>query len=142
MISIRFEFPYRLLIAPGRVVATAHKTLTSVRRTSELDLTVFFCKKRTIHELNARYRKIDHPTDVLAFSYGKTEKLNSNNYLGDVIIAVPVARRQARENHHTLVEEVDLLVVHGILHLFGFDHESPRDRSRMWNKQEEILRNL
>jgi probable rRNA maturation factor len=105
-------------------------------------MTIYFCGKRTIHKLNFQYRKIDRPTDVLAFSYNEIKDQNSINYLGDVVIAIPIAIQQARENHHGLKDEINLLVVHGILHLCGFDHESPKDRQLMWKKQEEILRNL
>lgn len=61
-------------------------------------------------------------------------------FLGDVVISVPTARRQARARHHSLRREIARLMVHGILHLFGYDHEKPSDARRMRRKETALLK--
>jgi probable rRNA maturation factor len=78
-----------------------------------------------IHELNRDYRKKDRPTDVLAFAMREGEFGSiAGGLLGDVIVSVPTARRQALANNQTLLDEVTMLFAHGLLHLLGWDHET------------------
>lgn len=86
---------------------------------------------RRIAALNRRYRGQPWPTDVLSFGGG------GNGYLGDVVISAPTARRQARRYRHSVEEEIKLLMLHGLLHLMGYDHET--DHGRM-NRRERALR--
>jgi probable rRNA maturation factor len=74
-----------------------------------------------LRSLNAQFRKKDHPTDVLSFpnGYGIADPL-----LGDIAISIQRARAQAREYHHALEAEIRILMLHGVLHLLGMDHES------------------
>lgn len=89
-----------------------------------------------IHVLNRDHRGRDRATDVLSFSLREGEFGAVTPALGDVVISLDTAARQARENGFTLVEEVDRLLVHGILHLAGYDHEiSPREERRMKRKE-------
>ena len=95
-----------------------------------------------IRRLNRDWRGKDRPTDVLSFPLQEGAFAGVGDALGDVVISLPTARRQAGENGFTLVEEVDRLLVHGILHLVGYDHEvSPREARRM-QRQERKLRAL
>ncbi len=107
--------------------------------------------------LNRRYRKKDRPTDVLAFPQlerrsAKTSRLRTPqalsggkpgapSLLGDVVISLPTAKRQAAEHGHGLREEVTRLLIHGVLHLLGYDHErSEREAALMARKEKTILR--
>ena len=94
-----------------------------------------------IQALNNRYRNIDAPTDVLAFAMrdGVDRDLNPN-LLGDLIISLQTAERQASLNNHLLEIELALLTVHGMLHLLGYDHHTAEEASIMFEKQESILR--
>ena len=94
-----------------------------------------------IQALNNRYRNIDAPTDVLAFAMrdGVDGDLNPN-LLGDLIISLQTAQRQASLNNHLLEIELALLTVHGMLHLLGYDHQTAEEASIMFEKQESILR--
>lgn len=89
--------------------------------------------------LNARYRGLDKPTDVLSFSQLEGEALageGSGRHLGDVVISVPTAERQAAAGSWTLEEELLRLLVHGVLHLLGYDHEkSRREAERMFAEE-------
>ncbi|MEE9217534.1 MAG: rRNA maturation RNase YbeY [Acidobacteriota bacterium] len=86
-------------------------------------LTVLFAGHARMRKLNARFRGVDHPTDVLAFPTGEAEGFHGD-YLGDLAIGVPIARRQARLQGHPLAREVEYLLLHGYLHLLGYDHET------------------
>lgn len=89
---------------------------------------------RRIRELNRRYRKRSAATDVLSFP------LRENGYLGEVVISAPTARRQARRYRHRVEEEVKLLLLHGVLHLLGYDHET--DRGQMARREHTLRRRL
>ncbi len=91
---------------------------------------------QTIHELNRRYRYKDRPTDVLSFPLADE---HCPTLLGDVIIAVDTARRQARQRKRAFADELRTLLTHGILHLLGYDHEvSDSEASRMRRKEREL----
>lgn len=97
---------------------------------------------RTLH---AQYLGKRKTTDVLSFP-GPGElpsgRGRAPNYLGDIVISYPQARRQAREAGQGIGKELDLLLVHSILHLLGYDDRKSEERARMWARQEEILQSL
>jgi rRNA maturation RNase YbeY len=93
------------------------------------DVTVVLTGDRKIRELNQTYRGIDRATDVLSFGIG--DGLERGEPFGDVVISVDTARRQAREYGAPLRTEVARLLVHGTLHLCGYDHKEPREAARM-----------
>jgi probable rRNA maturation factor len=85
------------------------------------EVSLSFVGERAIRTLNRRFMKKDRPTDVLSFPLGEKGP-DGKFYLGDIVIAVPVAFRQARSKGHSLDRELHLLAIHGFLHLLGFDH--------------------
>jgi probable rRNA maturation factor len=101
-----------------------------------------------IRVLNSEYRNIDSVTDILSFAmrdgdnddfnYGDDE-FNGPELLGDIVISVETAVRQANEYGHSLTRELGFLTVHGILHLLGFDHIEEDDRRDMRNAEEGVL---
>lgn len=105
------------------------------------EVVVSLVGEREIHRLNARYRGKDRPTDVLAFATREGERMpGGEQLLGDIVIGVPVARRQAVERGRSLAEELRVLFVHGLLHLLGYDHErSPAEARRMRRKELWVL---
>ncbi len=97
-----------------------------------------------MRSLNRRYRGIDRTTDVLSFSFheGSFGDLRQEA-LGDIVISVPQAERQAREAGHPFVREIEILLIHGLLHLLGYDHErSPSEARRMRRKEQQFLKRL
>jgi probable rRNA maturation factor len=92
--------------------------------------------------LNRSYLGIDAPTDVLAFPASELDPETGRRYLGDVLLSLPRAERQAKDAGHGLEAELQLLVVHGVLHLLGYDHASPDEKARMWAAQAEVLGRL
>jgi probable rRNA maturation factor len=99
-----------------------------------------------LREYNRRYRGLDEPTDVLAFAAQETPKdqrfqapPGTEHWLGDIVISLPRARRQAREAGHPMNDEVRLLAVHGFLHLLGYDHAEPPEEAAMTALTNRIL---
>lgn len=113
------------------------------------DVSILVTTDEEIQALNRDYRGVDAPTDVLSFAAHEGDELIHdapadldallNRSLGDVVIAWPYAARQAERFGNATHSEVALLVVHGILHLLGYDHASPEEEAAMWSVQEEIL---
>lgn len=94
-------------------------------------------------DINRRYRGIDGPTDVLSFSLVEGEAAeHRGKLLGDVVIGVETARRQARHAHRGLDHEMTRLVIHGVLHLLGHDHEEPAEARVMRAEERRIWRSL
>ncbi|MGE0131446.1 MAG: rRNA maturation RNase YbeY [Blastocatellales bacterium] len=107
---------------------------------SDADLTITFIRDRAMRRLNRDYRGIDKPTDVLSFAYHEGEEASFDDemrHIGDVVISVETAERYARELGLSFDREIEHLVIHGALHLAGYDHE--KDNGEM-NKLERKLR--
>lgn len=113
-----------------RAVARALRLRVDVR------VSVAFVSEAEIRRLNRQYRGKDKVTDVLSFN------LDEGDLLGEILLCYPQARRQAKELRHGVREELLFLLVHGLLHLHGFDHERPKDAARMFPLQTRILEGL
>jgi probable rRNA maturation factor len=87
----------------------------------DADVAVVFVGTRAIRTLNRTYRKKDEPTDVLSFPVGRRGP-DGRFALGDIVVSVPIAARQAKARGHALGREIEILVLHGFLHLAGFGH--------------------
>jgi len=109
---------------------------------SDGELTIVLTDDAQLRELNRNYLDIDAPTDVLSFPASETDPETARRYWGDILISVPRAEEQARAAGHTLEAEVQLLVVHGTLHLLGYDHAEIDDKARMWKAQAEVLERI
>lgn len=104
------------------------------------DLSVLVVDDARIHQLNAGYRGVDRPTDVLAFAMreGPFASLNPQ-LLGDLVISAETAVRQAAARRRPLVEELTRLLIHGTLHLLGYDHEASPLAARLMGAKERVL---
>ena len=104
------------------------------------ELSVLLANDRKIRTLNKQYRGQDRATDVLSFSQNEEENKPNSHLMGDVVISTVTAKRQAAEHGLTLEEEIALLLIHGILHLLGFDHEqSDEEACHMKQKTRELF---
>ncbi len=108
----------------------------------EVDLSIVITDDSSIQDLNREYRGLDAPTDVLSFSLNEKDPETNRLYLGDVIISFPRAQDQSLKAGHAVMAELQLLTVHGILHLSGYDHAEPDEKEKMWQVQQDILSNL
>ena len=111
------------------------------------EVSLVLTDSQTVQQLNRDYRGVNQPTDVLAF-YMRTGQEADNSFplppdgvtrLGEVIISYPQAVAQATEQGHSTERELALLVIHGILHLLGYDHEKPEDEAKMRAREKELL---
>ncbi|MEW6242127.1 MAG: rRNA maturation RNase YbeY [Chloroflexota bacterium] len=106
------------------------------------DLTILLTDDAQLRSLNRDYLEVDAPTDVLSFPASETDPETGARYLGDILISVPRADEQARAAGHALEAELQLLAVHGVLHLLGHDHAGAEDKNLMWAAQAEVLARL
>jgi probable rRNA maturation factor len=104
------------------------------------ELSLVLCSDPFIHRLNQQHRGVDAPTDVLSFPMRDEGGGDEDPVLGDVVISVPTAARQAGEHGHSLEHELRVLLVHGFLHLLGYDHEtSEEDAAEMRAAEGRLL---
>jgi probable rRNA maturation factor len=142
VIQIAEEFEsidFGLLIDPVLLQRAAREVMDYIGGDMDVDITIILTDDAQIHELNKQYRGIDAPTDVLSFSSGDTDPDSNRLYMGDVVISYPRAQAQAEAGGHLVEAELQLLVVHGVLHLTGYDHVEEQGKSRMRAAQAEIL---
>ena len=109
------------------------------------EVSVTFVDDERIHSLNKEYRDVDSSTDVLSFPLGENGVYDKNNdtgalLLGDIVISIPTAVRQAKTYGHSLQREIGFLTVHSLLHLLGYDHENGGlEAVKMREKEEAVL---
>jgi probable rRNA maturation factor len=115
---------------------------TLAHQAVEGDVTLVLTDDAQLQALNSSFLKVDSPTDVLSFPASETDPETGRFYLGDMLISLPCAERQARAAGHALEAELQLLVVHGMLHLLGHDHAGLDEKKRMWTVQAEVLERL
>ena len=108
----------------------------------DADITIVLTDDAQLHELNREFLGVDAPTDVLSFPSDEVDPETGSQYLGDIIISIPRAAQQAQVGGHSLEAEVQLLVVHGTLHLLGHDHAEAEEKARMWAAQAEVMSRL
>ena len=109
---------------------------------SDVELGLVITSQERVKQLNKSYRGKDEPTDVLAFymtSADFIEPPDGVRHLGEVIISYPQAVLQAKEHRHSIKKELAVLIVHGVLHLLGYDHEEPGQERQMRGREADIL---
>src|SRR6266545_4046701 len=138
MIHIESEFPF----LNDLLEHAANTALEHQAQSLDVELSVILTDDARLHELNLNYLGVDAPTDVLSFPASETDPETGARYLGDILISMPRAQVQADAAGHPVEAEVQLLVVHGVLHLLGHDHAQAEEKARMWPAQAEILKKL
>lgn len=130
-------------IATDRILRIAQATLDAVNRAGA-SLTIAFVRDRRMRNLNQTYRGKDYATDVLSFPADDEQSRQpldeATGYIGDIVISTDTALRQAKEAHHSFDREVSELVLHGTLHLCGYDHET--DDGKMNRLELKLRRRL
>ncbi|MBN2387043.1 MAG: rRNA maturation RNase YbeY [Anaerolineales bacterium] len=141
MITIEIDASVTLAVDEALLERAAQTTL-DLQAAGGADLTLVLTGDERIRTLNREYRAMDAPTDVLSFAAGEIDPETGRMYLGDVILSMERAEAQAEALGHDLAEEVQLLIVHGVLHLLGHDHAGKQEKERMWGVQAGILTTL
>jgi probable rRNA maturation factor len=109
----------------------------------EISLSVVLVGKKTIRFLNRKYRGKDKVTDVLSFNYSLTApKLKKDQIFGEIIICWPVVKKQAKLYQVDVQEELARVLIHGLLHLYGYDHRKKKEKKIMENKMNQIMKKI
>ena len=139
MIHIRFDLEAPT-ISTRSIKQAAQATLK--HQSAEGELTIVLTDDARLKKLNRNYLGVDAATDVLSFPASEADPETGTRYLGDILISIPRADQQARSAGHSLESEVQLLVIHGVLHLLGYDHADAEEKANMWKVQAEVLESL
>ena len=146
-IEIFVEEEFRGVMDEGWARRIAQTVLKAEGVAPPYEVSLVFTDSETVKQLNRDYRGVDEPTDVLAF-YMLPQKEVDDSFalppdgvtrLGEVIISYPQAVAQAKKQGHSPERELALLIIHGILHLLGYDHEEPEEESKMRERERELL---
>ncbi|MBL8161098.1 MAG: rRNA maturation RNase YbeY [Anaerolineae bacterium] len=131
-------------IDESHLVDAASAVLDQHDTDAESGLSIVFVDDAGMQKMNLQFRGIDAPTDVLSFPADAppVDLPDVPPYLGDLLIAYPYATAQAAREGHALRDSLALLVVHGTLHLLGYDHDTPENKAEMWAAQEDALKSL
>jgi probable rRNA maturation factor len=142
MVTIQVKRSVRLPVDKSTLLRAAQLTVDLTNPTNKSELSLVVGDDALLQSLNLKYRNVDSTTDVLSFPSGEIDPDTQAFYLGDIVISLPRAQEQASTEGHPLVDEMQLLVVHGTLHLLGYDHIEPADKVKMQAAQDNILRQL
>ncbi|MDE3089770.1 MAG: rRNA maturation RNase YbeY [Chloroflexota bacterium] len=137
-ITIRVHSRFSSRVNRARLVRVTRRTLRAER--VDAALAIYITTDAEMRALNRKFHATNAATDVLAFPMeGVQGRSIERPYIGDIVISYDRARAQARVARWRIADELDLLAVHGILHLLGYDDLTPRKRAKMWKRQEEIV---
>jgi probable rRNA maturation factor len=141
-VSVEVEVTDGLEFDVAAVIADGERVLAALSL-ADCELSVLLCDDATIQPLNRDWRGKDRPTDVLSFDQGAGRPSPGDSVLlGDVIISLETARAQAESRGHPLAHEVRVLLVHGICHLIGYDHEKDDEAEVMESMERDLLARL
>jgi len=136
-VSINQTASYRIR---KKLIEKLFKTIQRLMpRFSHQEISVAFVDNKTIKKLNKTYRGINSATDVLSFVEDNKDWPLGQEYLGEIVISYPQAVRQAKKNKHSVHKEMVVLLIHGFLHLAGFDHKNTKVERRMQFQERRIL---
>ena len=146
-IGIHVEEKFRGMVDEGWVRRIAQTVLKAEGVAPPYEVGLVFTDSETVKQLNRDYRGVDEPTDVLAFCMLSQKGADDSfalppdgvTRLGEVIISYPQAVEQAKEQGHSPERELALLIIHGILHLLGYDHEEPEEEAEMRTREKGLL---
>jgi len=149
-INVLFDEGFNGCLDTGWLEGIARATLAAQGIGDDVEMGLVIASQQRVQELNRTYRGQDKPTDVLAFALlpetgvepdlSFTVPPDGVKHMGEVIISYPQAARQAEERQHSLKREVAILVIHGVLHLLGYDHIESDETALMSGREAEILR--
>lgn len=152
-INVLVDAEFELRLNVGELESIVERVLVAAEASSNVEVGLVITSQEKVHQLNKNYRGVDEPTDVLAFSLlpapGEGESSaafvpapDSMLHLGEIIISYPQAVIQAEEHHHSVVRELTILIIHGVLHLLGHDHVAPEAARQMAAREADILNRL
>ena len=141
-VLVKINPKFNNLVGAGWITTLVERTLNEYFSEQNWQIAIALEDDKTVQKLNKQYREIDSVTDVLSFEGDYTDPESGLTHLGDIIIAVPQTQKQADTANHSFLHELSLLIIHGILHLKGYDHAEIEEEKIMWKKQEQILKEI
>lgn len=142
MIDFDIKDEFLVLVDIERLKHVVQFVLNHEAIQEEVEISVVLGDNEMIRTLNRDYLGSDTPTDVLSFPSEEINPETGFRYLGDIMISIPRALEQAETSNHPLSAELELLLVHAVLHLLGFDHADLEEKQLMWIEQTAILKTL
>ena len=140
--EILIQNPKASPVKSQRIKNLAQQVLRAENCPEDTEVSILITDDEQMAELNEEYRGVEGPTDVLSFAQREGDEVGGgigDNLLGDVVISLDTAQRQADQQDHPVEQEVDMLLVHGLLHLLGYDHADPAEEQEMFARQAALL---
>ena len=146
-INVLIDKAYKKQVKSGWLKNLVRQIQTAEKVSVKSEMAIVITGDEKIHELNLKYLAEDRPTDVLSFPMNEQSGAapffvnapDARLHLGDIIISYPTAARQAEEHNHSVDREITILLIHGILHLLGYDHDIPERAQAMRKRESAIL---
>lgn len=139
MLDFSIPRKYRALIDADRLTFAFQKSVEMLGLSPQTSAALKISDDASIRKLNKAYRGLDEATDVLSFENDFIDLETGARFIGDIVISIEKAQAQAAERGFSLQEELEMLLVHAVLHLNGYDHLEEADLEEMGNLQDEIL---
>lgn len=139
MIKVSIATPQELVEIDRGLMRSIVRKVLEGEEESDAEISLAFVDNATIHRLNLRYLQHDEPTDVLSFPLSEP---SAKKLVGELVLGAEVARDQATERGHALHAELALYVIHGLLHLCGYDDREPQDAATMRERERHYLKQL
>ncbi len=145
VVDVRFHYPGIPREARGRLEAFSRALLGRCMADlgyGEGELSLLYCSVAEMKRINSEFRQIEKETDVLSFPATDDPselKRKPQPFLGDIAVCLKVCAQQAPANNRGFLDEVALLLVHGLLHLLGYDHDTPAREKKMWAETDRLL---
>jgi probable rRNA maturation factor len=139
MITIQINKKFEDQVSATYFEEITTKILSFLEIEPQSDLSILIDTDSVLRKLNRTYRGFDKPTDVLSFESDEINPETGFSALGDIAISFPTAVKQATEAKHPIANEIILLLVHAILHLIGYDHNTKEEKQEMWSEQQSVL---
>lgn len=127
---------------PDDIDDVIETTLTVLNQEKKISVNINLVDEQEISELNKQFRDYSEPTDVLSFEAGVIDPETGNKILGDIVICIPFVEKQSTLLQNNLNNEIRLMIIHGMLHLLGYNHDDEHSKSIMWGDQNKILEKL
>jgi probable rRNA maturation factor len=114
-------------------------TLLMTKQDEHISVSIIFVNNDEMIEFNSKYRGYTQSTDVLSFEAGELDPESGRIILGDIVVCYPYVMDQSKILNNNLQDELSLMIIHGLLHLLGYDHDNDSSKAQMWNLQDKIL---
>lgn len=141
IIHINIEKDYRNRVNQHQLQFSANAVL-DYSNENNIEFTISIVGEEKIRELNRNYRSIDSETDVLSFSADEINPETGKTIIGDVIISFPMAEKQSKALDQQICDELNLLTIHGVLHLLGYDHQTKEGEKHMFALQANLMQGI